>query len=471
MKTPSNAATSASFTNLRRLVFIRAFVMAGQLAGIFYAARMLHADLPYVPLLCTVLALGVVNLLTWWRLGLPRPVQPAELFAQLLVDICGLTIQLSMSGGATNPFVSYFLVPVCISAALLPARLTALVTLLGLGAYSLLLFVYQPLQSLQPDANASVSGMDVASAHAGHLGMHHGAAPLPMREGRADVLNPHIVGMWVNFAISAVLIAVFVSRMARTLREQQALLTERREFELREKQIIAIASLAAGTAHELGTPLNTIALLAEGLCEEPPHPDSGADARLLRDQVRLCKQILGNLRRAADLYRESAPQVLPFAALLEECLRDLQLLRPSVRYRLHQGAASDAACLADSTLKQAILNLLNNAADAHAAIGGSAPQEHCIDIEFDSTAGEIVLAIRDRGAGDPVRLQAFSQAPFFAAGGEAIPGGLGLGLFLSRSSIERLGGSLCFERNPGAGVMVVLRLPRVAAAPSEPARA
>ena len=446
-------APSASALNLRRLVFIRAFVMAGQLAGIAYAARVLHADLPWVPLLATVAALGVINLLTWWRLRHPRSVQPAEIFLQLLVDICGLAIQLSMSGGATNPFVSYFLVPVCIAAALLPARLTTMITVLALAAYTLLLFVYQPLESLQPDA-----GVAAASA-ADHHG-HHGAAGAIAAEPAAaaspeDLLNPHIVGMWVNFAISAVLIAVFVSRMARSLREQQALLNERRESELREKQIVAIASLAAGTAHELGTPLNTIALLADDLCEEPQHAQASADARLLRDQVALCRQILGKLRRAAELYRDAAPHARPLAELVMHCLRDWQLLRPSVRYRFEEARVSHASCLADSTLEQAILNLLNNAADAHQ----SAATDACVDITIVEEGDVLELRVADRGEGEPARLQMCSETPFLASGAS---GGLGLGLFLSRSSIERLGGQLHFESNPVGGVVAVLHMPRVA---------
>lgn len=451
MPSTPDIAPLASATNLYRLVLIRALMMAGQLGAIAYAYWSLQAPLRYDLLLGTLAVLGLVNLATWRRVRTRAPIGAGEIFLQLLVDVVGLSLQLFLSGGAANPFVSYLLVPICIAAVMLPAGWTALVTFAGLLAYSILLFVYLPLASLMPAP---------ATLHEGHL---HGGTRGLFHVGQ---LNLHILGMWANFAVSAVLIAFFVVRMARTVREQQALLNERREAELRERQIVAIASLAAGTAHELGTPLNTMALIADDLCRELQGHAAAEDARVLREQATRCRQILGSLRRAADVYHDDTAQLQSLVVLVDDCLSDWQLLRPAVRYRCRHEAPPGALCLADSTLKQAILNVLNNAADAQADAG--APGTACPPIEVGTTLDgeELRLEIRDHGDGDPALLDEHGARPFHArdvatGGGR----GIGLGVFLSRSSVERLRGSLEFSRHPDGGIVARIRLPLRSAAP------
>ncbi len=171
--------------------------------------------------------------------------------AQLhLIFFCAssiLTGLLYLNGGATNPFVSLYLVPLAISAATLSVRFTVALAAFCLVAYSLLMFYYHPLQILSPNHEMVLNSE--------HHTMH-------MTDG--NPVNWHVVGMWLNFVLSTLLISYFVLRMARALRAQDAELSAIREKQLRDEQLLGIATLAAGTLHELGTPLATMTLLSRG---------------------------------------------------------------------------------------------------------------------------------------------------------------------------------------------------------------
>jgi two-component system sensor histidine kinase RegB len=172
-----------------------------------------------------------------------------------------------MTGGASNPFVSYFLVPLTISAATLPWFHTGMVLLVSLAAYSSLLFHYIPLELLSP--------------------AHHG--------GGMNA-NWHILGMWLNFAISAGLIGFFIARMADSLRQQDAILQASREKQMRNEHVIGIAGMSANTAHALGTPLATMAVLLNEMAHSyRDNRKTSDDIALLRRQIDICKDQLRKL--------------------------------------------------------------------------------------------------------------------------------------------------------------------------------
>src|SRR5690625_3341721 len=216
---PTPLSLHASLTNLHRVALIRLIVIAGQLGGILFAR------------------LWLLTAYTFWRLRGSEDVSDGEFAAHLLCDIGILTVMLYYSGGITNPFVSYYLVPICIAAAVLGPGQTAAITLLSLGAHTLLLFHYQPVSFMMP--------------------------PTPGQQPHL-----HLVGMWFEFVVSASVIGFFVSRMAAALRVQQAELNGHREEALRQQQLISVATLAAGTAHELGTPLSTMTLLLDDMPDD-----------------------------------------------------------------------------------------------------------------------------------------------------------------------------------------------------------
>ena len=184
-------------------------------------------DSTFWPLTGTLTLFGIGTLLQLLAQLLGPAHREAEFFAHLLFDLVIFTAVLYFSGGATNPLVSYYLVPIAIAAATLPRRLTWAITLLSLAAYTLLMQVYVPLEPLSP--------------HTTHHQEPH------------TWFDLHILGMWLNFAVSAGFITYFVVRMVEAVRERDARIQRHLDEERRIEQVLSIASLAAGTAHELGT--------------------------------------------------------------------------------------------------------------------------------------------------------------------------------------------------------------------------
>jgi two-component system, sensor histidine kinase RegB len=420
----STAPLTAAKANLQRLALVRLIVIAGELTAIFYARNWLQADLQYQWLLTTVILLAAITAFTFWRLRQPWPVTDPEFFAHLLIDVFNLSALLYGSGGATNPFVSYFLVPLSIAAAVLPRFYTATLALICIGAYSALLFFYQPLPALLPDHGD----------HAQHLvGNSSGG------------INPHIFGMWCNFAISAALITYVVVRMASALREQEHELNRRREQALHNEQVLAVATLAAGTAHELGTPLSTMTVLLDEMRSDDA--TLRGDIDLLKQQVASCRATLKNLVATAEAHQLQQFPAQAVTALLDELLQRWLIIRPGAAYTLSVHGAQPVPLLrADGTLQQAILNLLDNGADTH-----SGP----LQLSLDWDARNATLRIRDRGPGIALDIAEQLGKPFVTSKGK----GLGLGLFLSHATVERIGGEIRLYNHPDGGTEAVLSLP------------
>ncbi len=290
-------------------------------------------------------------------------------------------------------------------------------------AYSLLMFYYQPLQLLSPNHEMVLN----SEQHSMHM-------------TDASHVNWHVVGMWLNFVLSTLLISYFVLRMATALRAQDAELSAIREKQLRDEQLLGIAALAAGTLHELGTPLATMTLLAEDLnSNATENPAIAADATLLAEQLARCKTILQNLARAAEQPSDKLQRVA-IHEHLTTILEHWQLLSPGIPLHRH----FERVCgfiRVDSTFAQAIINLLNNAAEA-------SPKGVEISVLEAKAKNAVTISILDHGTGVSIDAEHIGK-PFVSSRGP----GRGLGLFLSNATIERLGGNVmlqsqCRRRNP-----------------------
>jgi two-component system sensor histidine kinase RegB len=415
-------AFSASRQNLIRLVMIRALIALLQTVALVFAAAHLQLPLPYPELMAT-LALSMLATLhaTWLLRGGREPSDPG-FFMQLLADIVQLAAFLYFAGGATNPFVSYFLVPVCVAAAILPARYTWFATGITLLAYSVLLFRYHPVALLE------------MSPHGHH---EHGAAP---------AINPHILGMWVNFLLSAVLIAVFVVRMASTVREQQKALHDARETALQQDQLVAVATLAAGTAHELGTPLATMTMLAEELQGAGSDAQRQQDLAMLQLQLQRCRAILQKLGSTAEFGNAGAMNPVGFDNFMQSTLEHWQVTHPehSLQVRWPEHTTDVPLVMADTIVQQALINLLNNAARA---------AKTCVSVELQWDAAGGCVIIDDDGPGLPADVIARLGQPL------ATSQGLGIGLFLSHAAIRRHGGQLQLGNREGGGARATVQLP------------
>jgi two-component system sensor histidine kinase RegB len=407
---------SASQQNLWRLTLIRILVLGAQAGSVGIAFRAGWLDLPWLQLGLTLLVSLVLCGLTAIRLRTPWPVTEAEYALQLGFDLIIHSALLYYSGGSTNPFVSYYLVPLTIAAATLPWFYTLALSGLALASYTLLLIWFHPL-GLEPGARDSML----------------------------------IYGMWLSFALAAALITFFVAKMAEGLRRQEQAQAERREEGMRDQQLLAVATQAAGAAHELGTPLSTMSVLLKELRREyQATPSLQDDLALLQEQVKLCKDTLQQLVRAAEADRLQAVVRQSAVQWLESTLNRWHLMRPEATYRYQcLGHGKPPRLSPPADLTQALLNLLNNAADA-------CPDK--LDIRLDWDEAWLVLSIRDQGAGVPLAIAEQLGKPFFTTKGK----GFGLGLFLSQASVTRAGGSVKLYNHEDGGTLTELRLPRLA---------
>ncbi len=403
---------------LRRLVALRSMAVAAQLLTLAAVWRVLKLELNWQPMLLTIAALAAVNLYSWHRLRSGKPVPNTELFAQLCVDVLALSILLYYSGGSTNPFVSLYLLPLVIAAATLPGRYTWGMAALTSACYSVLMVYYIPLP---------------------HNHQHDGAS----------AFNAHVVGMWLGFVFSTVVVAYFVVQMAQAVRNRDEMLARVREEILRNERIVALGTQAAGAAHELGTPLSTMAVVIGELQHETDAQPGWRDAlAILNEQVRGCKRILDKILANAQV--SGAASLQPADRLMAEVLDEWQLLRPAVPYQYHVDGAQPAPLVSvDATLRAALMNLLNNAADA--APASATPQT--IEIRSHWNAASFTLEIHDHGKGLSEEAELKAGSAFFTTKTE----GHGLGLFLANATLERMGGSVrLFNREQGGATTEII---------------
>lgn len=409
---------SASRQNLWRLTWIRFLVLAAQAGTLGFTYLSEIVSLAWLPLIVLLLLSLSMCLLTGLRLRGSWPVTELEFAAHLAMDLFIHSGLLYYLGGSTNPFVAYYLVPLTIAAATLPWLYSIVLSALALSGYTALLIWYRPLH--------------LQGEHFGEL-----------------LITLHLFGMWLNFALSAAFITFFVAKMSEAVREQDQLRAARREDSMRDQQLLAVATQAAGAAHELGTPLSTMSVLLNELRREyRSQPLLQDDLALIQAQVQLCKGTLQQLVRAAEADRRQAIEEQTVVHWLETALNRWHLMRPEATYRYQLlGVGVAPTILPPVDLTQALLNLLNNAADA-------CPDNLLVQLQWDQQW--IVIRIRDYGAGVPLAIAEQLGKPFFTTKGK----GFGLGLFLSQISVIRAGGSVKLYNQDGGGTLTELRLPR-----------
>jgi len=410
---------SASKQNLWRLIFIRVVVLFSQAGtlGVVYLSD--WVPLPWGPLAGLVGLSFFVTILTMVRLRGSWPITEVEFCIQLGFDLLIHSGLLYYTGGSTNPFVAYYLVPLTIAAATLPWVYAFFLSGLALTGYTVLLIWYHPL--------------------------HINGDPFDEL-----LISLHLFGMWANFALSAAFITFFVTKMAAAVREQEELRATRREEGMRDQQLMAVATQAAGAAHELGTPLSTMSVLLTELRQEyRDQPALQEDVALLQEQVLLCRDTLQQLVRVAEADRRQSIEEQTVVQWFEKALNRWHLMRPEATYTYEfSGEGTVPSIMPAADLTQALLNLLNNAADACA---------EDLQIGLYWNLQQIRLTIQDRGPGVPPEIAEQLGKPFITTKGK----GLGLGLFLSQASVNRAGGTVKLYSMEGGGTLTELCLPRM----------
>ncbi len=415
----SDLSQSPLSKNLQRLFLLRNIAIMAQCLTLGIVYWTIDIVIPWTQLISIVALLTGINLLTWIRLHRRWPVSHIEFFSQLLIDVLALSSLLYFSGGSTNPFISLYLLPLTIAAATLPWRYTWVMAIITIACYTLLLFNYIPLPH----------------DHNNHL----------------IEFTLHVSGMWLAFVLSTVIIAWFVVKMSTSIRDRDQDLAKAREQALRNEQIIALGTLAAGAAHELGTPLSTMAVVTRELQQEyTQDTEFQNNINILRDQITHCKQTLTQLLAKAGQNRAEQGNELPVDEFLHQILDKWKLIRPSVKFTYHSSGIQPVPRIMDNQLlNQSIMNLLNNAADA---------SSKCIEIKSHWDDKILNLEIIDDGEGLSAEAMQRAGEAFFSS---KKPGqGFGIGLFLANANIERFGGSvrLFNLEQGGACTQVVLPL-------------
>ncbi|AOY94097.1 ATP-binding protein [Cupriavidus sp. USMAA2-4] len=417
--------------SLRRLFWLRWALLSAQATMLLTCEALAGVILPYRPLLIIFALQTLFNLMTGLRLHLhssdDAAPSDAELMGQLMVDLTALSAILFFTGGATNPFVSFYLPGLAIAAAILPWRMVMALALFALACYSVLLLEYVPLNLINPD----------------------------------NAVNYHLAGMWLNFVASAVMIAFFVARLSGVLRQRDAQLSQAQEQLLREARVEALNAQAAAVAHEIGTPLSTLAVIAGELRGDAEHRQHGAtpvagylaDLQTMEQQIELCKSILARLR---EDHATVAPQAI--ASWLPAFVERWQLRHPQAQLQASAAPAAAAQEIEPARVGQILTILLDNAARSQQ--GATPPLQLSIALESGTPHATLCFRVADHGGGiAPLLRQHLGEAPVASS-----HGGQGIGAYLAQSTALRMGGRLSWHDHAGGGTVAELRLPLAARA-------
>lgn len=387
-----------------RLIKVRAALILCEWLGIAMLALVLDARLPLFSL-ALILGLHVLlNGVAWLRLRLGGAAL-TEVSLQLAVDAACIGALVFLTGGYANPFISLLLVPLILAAVTLPPwHAWGMAFWVGV-LYTILMRFYHPLR-IQVSPEAAV--------------------------------DMHLSGMWLNFLLTAVLVAAFAGRQAASLRRRDAELAAAREQRLRDEQLFALGLQAASAAHDLATPMASVRITLDELRRDYQGDDElDRPLHLLSGQLARMEVVLARLGAAARGRGTGAGAPLSAAAWVTRGLERWGLMWPKAR--VHLDLAGDLPDLADDLAVEAVfMTLLNNAAEA-------SPED--ISVTVGERPGMLIVTVADRGPG------------LATEGGKAT--GWGVGLELAEAALARLGGALEVNDRPGGGVVARMSLPVV----------
>ena len=393
---------------------MRWIAIAIQLTFVLVASAGLGGPISLWPILSICALQAMLNLPWLWRRVSALIPESGSAFAQILVDVFALTGIAYFAGGGTNPVISLYLPLIAVAATILPPRQATAIAAISIGCYSLVSLLHAPTHV-----------HDAEQAFRGHL-----------------------IGMWVIFVCSALTISWFVVRLNAAIRDRDAALAAARESALRNERVVALGNLAAGAAHELGTPLATMAVVVGELAADPSlSPQVKSDVDLALAQVRECKRIITRLAARAGSSRAEAVQPVSADAWIEQLVERWRRQRPQVVPDVRiEGAIPGPRIAADVTLEQALLNLFNNAADA-------SPGQVGIHAGWDSQ--HVQVDVLDRGKGISPEISGRLGLDLVSTRDE----GSGMGVVLALSAVEQSGGTLSFTNRAGGGTLAQVLLP------------
>jgi two-component system sensor histidine kinase RegB len=416
---------------LRWLVPLRFLAAAGQAAALVFASQVMRVDLPYrwlwlIP--AATLLSNLVLLRRGWSTAQAQLLAPAT----LIFDTFLFTALLYLTGGPDNPFSALYTVHVAMAAMTGSARATWLIAGLSAAGYAA---VFRWHQTYHFWHGPIAPGMDVGL---------------------------HAVGMWVAVTVVAIVITYFIGSITNTLRAQEASLRRVGELAARNARLASLTTLAAGAAHELGSPLGTIAVIAGELAREADRSPGLApwadDARLLRAEVDRCRAILDRMSARADRVGASGDPPL-HAKEIRALLGADEIGADAERLDVDVYAPPETDLGARSDFSAVVVPLVQNAFAA-------SPAGERVRVTVAREGDRVRVSVLDRGHGMSADVLERASEPFFTT---RSPGqGTGLGLFVLRLHTERLGGTLQLSSNPGTGTTATVEWPVSPASPTLP---
>ena len=398
------------------LIRLRWSMVAGQLITILGVQWMLGMQLPLRPLLIIVALEAATNVIAS-ALGRRRAARQSWMAGVMACDVVMCTGLLFFTGGPANPFSFLYLVQIALAATTLTGAWTWALTALALGC-SAVLFLWH--------------------------------RPLPV--SHELYMDLHLRGMWVAFGVAASFIVYFLLRIRRALALREAELAASRRLAARQERLASLATLAAGAAHELSTPLGTIAVVMTELQRRAgalgADQEAMEDLRLVRGQVDRCRAILERMSTDAGETVGEGPVATPLSALIEGALADLPPANP-VRRDVDAGTATWRVRVPPRAFGQALRGLVKNAQEA-------SPPGAPVSVAIRDDGGAVAVEVSDRGPGIPASVLDRVGEPFFTT--KPTGKGMGLGVFLARTTLERLGGRLRITSSP-AGTRALIMLP------------
>jgi two-component system sensor histidine kinase RegB len=408
---------------LQRLLLLRIFVTFLSVLALAILENLtpISAPLPLMGIL--LITLGVSLLAGFWRLKTAKVISHYEFFAHLLIDVLVLIVLLSVAGGASNPLISYLLVLLAIVATLLPPIFAFIFAISGILIYSFFL-----IRDLNVDHSDSMASMQ-----------------------QGQIFELHLVGMWVIFSVSAILISFFLTRLSSAIREREIMLSEVRENELRNEQLVEIGMLAAGTAHAIGTPLSTMSvLLAEidlSLQQRVNAESLKEDILTLRQQLSRCKSSLNEL---VHYYHKDNPKeeenwlLSDFVSELTDYVTNIH---PGSQVEFVLETEDDPYLTAELSLRHAVINIIENGIKAAA---------QKVEVRISSPEGSrLEILVTDDGPGMPTEVMEKMGEPFISTRKDS----MGLGIFLANAAVQRLGGEIEMYNLQQGGATTLISFP------------
>src|SRR5579871_2842114 len=397
----------------------------GQLAAIFIVAKGLEFDLPIVPCLVIVSLSATVNLALQIAFNPMERMEPVYAAALLALNIIELAALLYFTGGLQNPFSFLFLAPVLISATALPVRLTVSLGLLAVACASALVFFHQPL---------------------------------PWDNDEPLILPPiYLIGVWFSIVLAIGVTSLYSFQVTEEARKLSDALAATELVLAREQHLTQLDGLAAAAAHELGTPLSTIALVSRELERAlQDNKEVAADIRTLREQTQRCRDILTKI---TQLSATGAPfDRMKVSTLIEETVAPHRDFGVTIKVRIAVSGIREPVGTRNPAILYGVGNLLENAVDFARA-------EVEVNAWWNNDTVEIVIS--DDGPGFAPDILKRIGEPYLSRrrGNDDAANahqGLGLGVFIARTLLERTGAKVGFSNRvfPDHGAVVQIVWPR-----------